>query len=196
MENTVDTKVNQLQAKLERHITEYSYSQVSKLHQMENHLSDQLNTIRKDHFHADKRFRQLVDGIREVVFATGQQVDKLTDHFTAHNTYLEKVVDYFHVSKENHRNIAQYYKQMIGPLDKLEADMNYVVRTLKDHYLSLNQKIRLRVGILHLRVLPLLSRLLLLHKMLSLYICWRSCKLTPKTSVQDLKPSMMGWCLV
>ena len=23
---------------------------------------------------------------------------------------------------------------MIGPLDKLEADMNYVVRTLKDHY--------------------------------------------------------------
>ena len=63
--------MNQLQAKLERYITEYSYSQASKLHQMEKHLSDQLSTVRKDHFHADKRFRQLVDGIREVVFAAG-----------------------------------------------------------------------------------------------------------------------------
>ena len=33
-------------------------------------------------------------------------------------------------------DIAEYYKQMIGPLDKLEADMAYVVRTLKDHYLK------------------------------------------------------------
>ena len=102
--------MNQLQAKLERHITEYSYSQASKLHQMEKHLSDQLNTIRKDHFHADKRFRQLVDGIREVVFAVGQQVGKLTDNFTAHNTYLEKATDYFHAFKENHRNIVLFYK--------------------------------------------------------------------------------------
>ena len=68
------------------------------------------------------------------MFAAGQQVGKLTDNFTAHNTYLEKAADYFHASKENHRDIAQFYKQMIGPLDKLEADMNYVVRTLKDHY--------------------------------------------------------------
>ena len=63
--------------------------------QMEKHLSDQLNTVRKDHFHTDKRFRQLVDGIREVVFAAGQQVGKLTDHFTAHNTYLEKLLTIF-----------------------------------------------------------------------------------------------------
>ena len=126
--------MEQLQVKLEKHITEYSYSQASKLHHMEKHLSEQINTVRKDHFHADRRFRQLVDGIREVLFSTGQHVGKLTDTLTAHNTYLEKAVDYFHVSKENHRNIAQYYKQMIGPLDKLEVDMNYVVRTLKDHY--------------------------------------------------------------
>ena len=77
---------------------------------MEKHLSDQLSTVRNDHFHADKRFRQLVDGIREVVFAAGQQVGKLTDNFTAHNTYLEKAADYFHASKENHRDIAQFYK--------------------------------------------------------------------------------------
>ena len=68
------------------------------------------------------------------MFAAGQQVGKLIDNFTAHNTYLEKAADYFHASKENHRDIVLFYKQMIGPLDKLEADMNYVVRTLKDHY--------------------------------------------------------------
>ena len=101
---------------------------------MEKHLSEQINVVRKDHFHADKRFRQLVDGLREVLFSTGQHLGKLTDNLTAHNSHLEKAMDYFHSSKENHRNIAQYYKQMIGPLDKLEADMHYVVRTLKDHY--------------------------------------------------------------
>ena len=75
---------------------------------MEKHISDQLSTVRKDQFNADKRFRQLVDGIREVVFATGQQVGKLTDNFTAHNTYLEKAADYFHASKENHKNIVLF----------------------------------------------------------------------------------------
>ena len=69
-----------------------------------------------------------------MLFSVGQHVGKLTDTITAHNSHLGKAVDYFHVSKENHKNIAQYYKQMIGPLDKLEADMHYVVRTLKDHY--------------------------------------------------------------
>ena len=73
---------------------------------MEKHLSEQINIIRKDHFHADRRFRQLVDGIREVLFSAGQHLRKLTDTFTAHNSYLEKAADYFHVSKENHRNIA------------------------------------------------------------------------------------------
>ena len=130
----MDSKLNQLQAKFERHITEYSYNQASKLHQMEKHLSDQLNTVRKDHFHADKKFWQLVDSIREVVLAAGQHIRKLTDHFNTHNKHLESAANYFHAFKKNHRDIAQYYKQMIGPLDKLEADMIYVVRTLKDHY--------------------------------------------------------------
>ena len=76
----------------------------------------------------------MVDGIREVLFTVGHHVGKLTDTITTHNSHLEKAADYFHVSKKNHRNIAQYYMQMIGPLDKLEADMHYVVRTLKDHY--------------------------------------------------------------
>ena len=66
LENTVDTKMNQLQEKLERHITEYSYSQASKLHQMKKHISDQLSTVRKDHFHADKRFRQLVEELEKL----------------------------------------------------------------------------------------------------------------------------------
>ena len=69
-----------------------------------------------------------------MVFAAGQQIGKLTDNFTTHNKHLELAENYFYASKKNHRDIAQYYKQMIGPLDKLEADMNYVVRTLKDHY--------------------------------------------------------------
>ena len=85
----MDTKINQLQTRLERHITEYSYNHASKLHQMEKHMSEKLNTIRKDHFHADKRFRQLVDSIREVVIVAGQHIGKLTDHFTTHNNYLE-----------------------------------------------------------------------------------------------------------
>ena len=58
----------------------------------------------------------------------------MTDHFTTQNKHLESSANYFQASKENHRDIAQYYKQIIGPLDKLEADMSYVVRTLKDHY--------------------------------------------------------------
>ena len=124
---------------------------------MEKHISDQLSTVRKDHFHADKRFRQLVDGIREVVFAVGQQVGKLTDNFTAHNTYLEKAADYFHASKENHMDIGLFYKQMIGPLDKLEADMNYVVRTLKDHYPKPQLEDQAKSWDLHLRVHLLLS---------------------------------------
>ena len=73
---------------------------------MEKHLSEQTNVVRKDHFHADKRFRQLVDGIREVLFSAGQHLGKLTDTLTAQNSHLEKAVDYFHLSKENHRNIA------------------------------------------------------------------------------------------
>ena len=40
LERTVDSKLDQLQVKLERHITEYSYSQASKLHHMEKHLSE------------------------------------------------------------------------------------------------------------------------------------------------------------
>ena len=134
LERSVDSKLEQLEVKLERHITQYSYSQGTKLHNMENHLAEQINVVRKDHFHADKPFRQLVDGIREVLFFAGQHLGKLTDTLTAHNFHLEKAVDYFHLSKENHRNIAQYYKQMIESLDKLEAYMHYVVRTLKDHY--------------------------------------------------------------
>ena len=58
----------------------------------------------------------------------------MTDHFSTQKKYLEIAANYFQTFKENHRDIAQYYKQMIGPLDKLEADMAYVVRTLKDHY--------------------------------------------------------------
>ena len=71
LERSVDSKLEQLQVKLERHITEYSYNQASKLHNMEKHLSEQLNVVRKDHFHANKRFRQLVDEIREVLFSAG-----------------------------------------------------------------------------------------------------------------------------
>ena len=40
LENKVDTKLNQLQVHLERHITEYAYNHDSKMHQMEKHLSD------------------------------------------------------------------------------------------------------------------------------------------------------------
>ena len=74
LERTVDSKLEQLQVKLERHITEYSYNQASKLHNMEKHLSEQINVVRKDHFHADKRLRQLVDGICEVLFSAGQHL--------------------------------------------------------------------------------------------------------------------------
>ena len=58
LENNVDSKLNQLQTRLERHITEYSYNHASKLHQMEKHMSEQLNTIRKDHFHANTASRK------------------------------------------------------------------------------------------------------------------------------------------
>ena len=54
--------------------------------------------------------------------------------FFIQHKYLKIAANYFQTSKKNHKDIAQYYKQMIGPLDKLEADMAYVVRTLKDHY--------------------------------------------------------------
>ena len=67
----MDTKLNQLQVRLERHITEYAYNHDSKMHQMEKHLSDQMETIRKDHFHSDKRFSQLVENIRDVVTLAG-----------------------------------------------------------------------------------------------------------------------------
>ena len=56
LENKVDTKLNQLQVCLERHITEYAYNHDSKMHQMEKHLSDQMVIIRKDHFYSDKIF--------------------------------------------------------------------------------------------------------------------------------------------
>ena len=79
---------------MERHITQYSYSQGSKLHNMEIHLSEQISVVQKDHFHADKRFRQLVDGISEVLFSVGQHLGKLTDNLTVHNSHLEKAVDY------------------------------------------------------------------------------------------------------
>ena len=69
-----------------------------------------------------------------MVTVAGQHIGKLTDHFTTQNKHLESATNYFQASKENYRDIAQYYKQMIGLLDKLEADMSYVVRTLKDHY--------------------------------------------------------------
>ena len=56
-ENKMDTKLNQLQVRLERHIIEYAYNHDSKMHQMEKHLSEQMATIRKDHFHSDKQFK-------------------------------------------------------------------------------------------------------------------------------------------
>ena len=49
---------------------------------MEKHLSEQIAIIRKDHFHSDKRFRQLVENIRDVVTLAGQHIEKLTDHFS------------------------------------------------------------------------------------------------------------------
>ena len=82
-EQKVDTKLNQLQVRLERHITEYAYNHDSKMHQMEKHLSEQMATIRKDHFHFDKQFRQLVENIRDVVTLAGQHIGNLTDHFSA-----------------------------------------------------------------------------------------------------------------
>ena len=69
-----------------------------------------------------------------MVTVVGQHIEKLTDHFTTQNKHLESAANYFQASKENLWDIAQYYKKMIGPLDKLEADMSYVVWTLKDHY--------------------------------------------------------------
>ena len=69
----------------------------------------------------------MVENIRDVVTVAGQHIGKLTDHFTTQNKHLESAANYFQASKENHRDIAEYYKQMIGPLDKLEADMTYVV---------------------------------------------------------------------
>ena len=101
LENKVDTKFNQLQVRLERHITEYAYNHDSKMHQMEKHLSEQMNTIWKDHFHSDKRFRQLVENIRIVVTVAGQHIGKLTDHFTTQNKHLESTANYFQASKEN-----------------------------------------------------------------------------------------------
>ena len=85
----MDTKLNQLQVRLERHITKYAYNHDSKMHQMEKHLSDQMATIRKDYFHSDKRFRQLVENIRDVVTLVGQHIGKLTVLFTTQYKYLE-----------------------------------------------------------------------------------------------------------
>ena len=69
---------------------------------MEKHLSDQMATSRKDHFHSDKRFRKLVENIRDVVTLVGQHIGKLTDHFTTHNKYLKIATNYFQSSKKNH----------------------------------------------------------------------------------------------
>ena len=130
----MDNKLQQLKVKLERKLTESSYKVDSKLHQMDKSLTGQLNTIRKDHFHSDKRFRQLVDSVKEIISMAGQQIGKLTDNFTLHNQYLEKAETHFQAFKENHRDIALYYRHMIGPMDQLVANMPYVVRTLKAHY--------------------------------------------------------------
>ena len=130
----MDNKLQQLEVKLERKLTESAYRTDSKLHQMDKNFTSQLNTIRKDHFHYDKRFRQLVDSVKEIVTIAGQQIGKLTDNFTLHNQYLEKAETHFQASKENHRDIALYYRQMIGPMDQLIVDLAYVVHTLKAHY--------------------------------------------------------------
>ena len=82
LEQHVDTKLQQLEVKLERKLTKFAYQIDSKLHQLDKNLTGQLTTIRKDHFYSDKRFRQLVESIKEIVTIAGQQISKLNDNFS------------------------------------------------------------------------------------------------------------------
>ena len=128
LEQKVDTKLPQLESKGESTLNQFEYRIVSKLHQIDESLSGQFNTIHKDHFHFDKRFRTVVENVKEVIKLVGQHIGKLNDHFSLHNDQLQIVAQHFQESKENHNKIVLC---MIEPLDKLAVDMTYVVSTLK-----------------------------------------------------------------
>ena len=67
LEQKVDNKLKQLEVSIERKITKFAYNNGSKLHQLDKNLTGQMQTIRKDHFHSDKWFRQLVESVQEIV---------------------------------------------------------------------------------------------------------------------------------
>ena len=76
----------------------------------------------------------MVENVKEVIKLAGQHIGKINDQFSLHNDQLQIAAQHFHESKENHNRIVLYYRQMIEPLDKLAADMTYVVSTLKAQY--------------------------------------------------------------
>ena len=81
LEQKVDTKLQQLESKVESILNQFEYRIASKLYQMDKSLSGQFNTIRKDHFHSDKRFRIVVENVKEVIKLAGQHIGKLNDQF-------------------------------------------------------------------------------------------------------------------
>ena len=81
LEQKVENRINQMEAKVGSAINQFEYRIASKLHQLDKNFSGQLNTIRKDHFHSDKRFKTLVENVKEIINLAGQHIGKLNDHF-------------------------------------------------------------------------------------------------------------------
>ena len=84
----METKLQQLEAKVDSTLNQFENKIASKLHQMDKSLSGQFNTIRKDHFHSDKCFRNVVENIKEVINLASQHIEKLNDQFFLHNDLL------------------------------------------------------------------------------------------------------------
>ena len=66
LEQKVDIKLHHLESKVESTLNQFEYRIASKLHQMDKNLSGQFSTLRKDHFHSDKRFRTMVENVKRL----------------------------------------------------------------------------------------------------------------------------------
>ena len=55
---------------------------------MDKILSSQFSTIHKDHFYSDKRFRTVVENVKEVIKLARQHIGKLNDQISLHNDQL------------------------------------------------------------------------------------------------------------
>ena len=62
---------------------------------MDKSLSGQFSTLRKDHFHSNKRFRTVVENVKEVIKLVGQHIGKINDQFSLHNDQLQIAAQHF-----------------------------------------------------------------------------------------------------